>query len=688
MIPFARILFPHAEDYGNLVARPEEISASIAWMLRRLAKTRPVLLLLDDVEWLDEASAALVRFLLNEFPAGSDAALAIVLVGSDKECLEKVGLDATQSAIELCCPTVAEQVQVLSGGVGLQPAVAEEVLTRIGAAGPAGAPPAASCGRSRLWPSWPGPGPSSAPRRDSPGPKGPGRRTSPSRPTCRPQSRSSGAGPPTIAPCWSAQACGCEGREFQAGVLADALGKSRLDMLVLLDEIERETGLIHEVRGRDDVCAFHSSLLVDLIRGDLGIPGRSSHATGVPHRVREYHARLAAALETSLTVSSGKLYDVANLFFAAGPRYAAKGVEYCLRAAGVSAASCDFRRARSYLDMAGQCAESSGLGPAVETQRQIIACQEAQVTLQGAERTRAAATGLDYLGRHADAPPRLVLAVAELCYDVGHRSRDRKWYDEATRLCRQVAGEEAQSLYQAQALHIMAVSRPADRHGERIADLRQAYQLVENAKPEDREAWQWFARILLSLAKELAKGTAQEQKEARGLFERRLRLEKEHGLGDLRGVAMALGGLGRLEWFAAPKDLPAAEQHFRADLEISEAIGDVVAQTKMHSLLGACSLEKDDIEPATIHYERSWQLAGDASDRCFAGTGLLRCHRQSAARDRFEAVARQLLELVRTDGPTIPGDCTGPLAAVLRSCPAEFQSDTVRSLLVAAPLSH
>ena len=72
----------------------------------------------------------------------------------------------------------------------------------------------------------------------------------------------------------------------------------------------------------------------------------------------------------------------------------------------------------------------------------------------------------------------------------------------------------------------------------------------KHAAAVDREASRWFAQIMNSLAKELRKGTAEEQVKARALFQRRLQMEKERSLGDLRGVAMALGGLGRLEWFA------------------------------------------------------------------------------------------------------------------------------------------
>ena len=91
VIPFARILFPHSAGSGDAAVRPEEINASIAWMLRRLAKTRPILLFLDDVQWLDEASAALVKHLLEEFPAGSNTPLAIILVANDKSCLADLG---------------------------------------------------------------------------------------------------------------------------------------------------------------------------------------------------------------------------------------------------------------------------------------------------------------------------------------------------------------------------------------------------------------------------------------------------------------------------------------------------------------------------------------------------------------------------------------------------------------------
>ena len=56
--------------------------------------------------------------------------------------------------------------------------------------------------------------------------------------------------------------------------------------------------------------------------------------------------------------------------------------------------------------------------------------------LRASSGAEAAAAGLTYLQEHPGAPARLVLAVAQLCYDVGHRSHEPQWYEDATRLCR------------------------------------------------------------------------------------------------------------------------------------------------------------------------------------------------------------------------------------------------------------
>jgi tetratricopeptide (TPR) repeat protein/uncharacterized protein (DUF1778 family) len=676
VMPFTRILFPHSTGDGGAAARPDEINASIAWMLRRLAKTRPILLLLDDVQWLDGASASLLRYLLKEFRDRDTLPLAVILVAGDQATLADLGLDATQSAVEIVYPSLTQQADILVRGVGLQGAVAQEILARCGAE--------RQCDGGLLWPlqvaarlarggallrgedgfgwangSWPSdftiPGHIRA---------------------AIDEQWESAAQYHTALEC---AACAASGHEFHVSVLAAALGRSCLELLTVLDEIERKTGIVHDVRDRDDVYAFHSAFLLEVIRGRLGILGHGPRKADVPQIIREYHARLALALEAARTTSTGGPHEVANHFYAAGARCAAKGVEHCLRAADVSAAGYDFQRAGKYLEMAAECAEFSGDTPAVDVQRQIVACQQAQVTLQGPQRAELAAAGLAYLKGHPAAPSRLVLAVAQLCYDVGHRGHEERWRDDATELCRQIVAHPASPQEEAQARHIMAVSQPPERREERIDGLRQAYALLQHAAAEDCEASRRFAQIVNSLAKELGKGTVAEQDEARRLFEFRLQLESERQLNDLRGMAMAMAGLGRLQWYREPRNAVEAEPFFRQNLEISEAIGDLTAQVKMHSLLGACALEKAAVEQGLAHYQRSLELAGDPIDRCYAAAGLLNCYQRQQRFDQFEPMARHILDWV--GGDKIPPDCSGQLSAVLAKCPGEHYGEAVRQLL-------
>jgi tetratricopeptide (TPR) repeat protein len=676
VIPFTRILFPHSTGDGDRAARPEEINASIAWMLRRLAKTRPILLFLDDVQWLDGASRGLVEYLLKEFPAGGKTPLAILLVAGDALTLADLGFDAAQSVVEIAYPSMAQQAEILVHGVGLEGAVAQEILVRCGAERESDggllwplqvAARLARCGallRGKAGFGWANGG-------------WPADFTIPGHIRAAIEEQwESAAAYHAVLGC---AACAASGREFHASLLAAALDRSCLEILTVLDEIERKTGIVHDLRDRDDVYAFHSSFLLEAIRGRLGILGHGPRKADVPQIVREYHARLALSLEAARPTAVGGPYEVANHFYAAGARYAAKGVEYCLRAADASAAGYDFQRAGNYLEMAAECADFSGDNALVEAERQMVACQEAQVTLQGRRRAEVAAAGLAYLKDHPAAPPRLVLAVAQVCYDVGHRGHEEKWRDEATGLCQQIAAHPASPQDEAQARHIMAVSQPPERRDERIAELRKAYALLQHAAAADREASRWFAEIVNSLAKELGKGTAAERDEAQRLFELRLQLERERQLGDLRGMAMATAGLGRLQWYHEPKNAAEAEQRFRQNLEISEAIGDITAQVKMHSLLGACALEKSAVEQALSHYQRSLELADDLIDRCYAAVGLLQCHQRQQHLEQFEATAQSLLGWIGRDA--IPPDCRNPLLAVLTTCAGEHSSAAIRQLL-------
>ncbi len=235
----------------------------------------------------------------------------------------------------------------------------------------------------------------------------------------------------------------------------------------------------------------------------------------------------------------------------------------------------------------------------------------------------------------------------------------------------------------ARALHIKATSRPGSQRKERIAALTDAKRLVEKASGADPKAARCLAQIVNSLAKELSK-SKETLKQAKGLFQQRRKWEFQRQLNDPHGYAMALGGLGRLKWFASShnaKTLAAAKCYFAESLKISEQICDRVAQVKLHSFLGGCFLETDGAAEALAHYKDSAKLGGDRVDQWFSGIGLLRCYAKLGQDEEFETEAGKLQQLLNDEG--VPADCRDLLRDALQGRSGPRRSAAVEALLAA-----
>ena len=398
-----------------------------------------------------------------------------------------------------------------------------------------------------------------------------------------------------------------------------------------------------------------------------------------PQIAREYHGRLAAAMEDIPVASANRPFDLATYYYIAGIRYVPKSIEYCLRAADAAGSMCDFAAANRYLQMAEHSAQWSEKSREVAVARLLVHCLEARVTARGSHRSDVLNEALKYLKEHPDSPAPLVLAAADLCYVEAHRSRKPELLQDAARLCRQI-GEDSPSIPEkARRLHIMALSLPASQRAERIAALGSALHVVEKPADDDPKAMRCRAEIVNSLAKELGKSADSGDRErSRELFETRLKWETQRRLSDPHGRAMALGGLGRLHWFAVPRDADTAQRYFQEALEISEQICDSGAQVKLNSFLGACALEKGQAEEAMKYYSESAKLRGDRVDQWFSGIGLMRCFEALGRMDEFDAEAAILADLLKDEGP--PPDCNPLLRQTLQNGPAKTCGPSVKRL--------
>jgi tetratricopeptide (TPR) repeat protein len=677
LVPFGSLLVPHASDMASQTSK-QNLFASVHWMLRRVARGQPVALVLDNVQDFDAASQELLAYVARHLPVGTPEPVLLIAASHDAAALEAAGFDQSGEIVHLPYPSAEEQVEILRGGVGLEQATAETIVDRVGVAS------AATGGMTWLLQIVGELARAGVLAKEATGFALPGGRW-PSEvelPNEMAQVvRQHLDAHPAYRRTLAAAACAAMGREFEVQTLTQVLEESRLDLLTQLDAIQSDTGIVRDVRERDDVYAFSSTFMLDVVREELGIRDAGPHDPHVPQIVRELHARVAQALESEIDQNPEALFRVADHYYAAGTRQAARAYHWSARAARVHAALADFEGSERDLDRVDAVARTLGLSEEGAELRLIIQAQRAHVTGDPELRARAARDGAQHVDRRADPSIELLLATGQAHYDAGKSKGDGTYLSEAARFGQRIVERASTPVEEAAGHHLVGVSLPlSDREG-RIRELERALELLEGYERDDADATRLLGRVLGSLAEERMRGgDAEESVQARAILERRLELLTTSGVGDPRGLAMTHGALGRLALLVEPRDLRRAREHFEKDLEMSEAIGDRDGQVHMHSLLGACALEDGAMDLAREHYLASWRLSSDGVSRIFAGAGLLRTHAAQGDLAAVADVVTALTEALPRQAASLPAEAAKALSVALGMLPDEARSEAVDRL--------
>jgi len=676
VVPFAGVLLPGSTEMGSRsFSSSEEIFRSIAMILRRASKQKTLVLFIDDAQWMDNSSKSLLSHLLGEFPVGGPEPVIIVVASQGFDALSSLGGEIAEKAIKVPYPTVAEQVRILTNGVGLTKATAEQVVDRLGAGTMANGglfwllQVVANFARAGVFVR-------TAQGLAMPDNKWPEGVDVPDE--IRDVLRTRLSEYPQYRQLLVAAACACEGREFTATHVAVALGRSRLDVLTDLDYLDRETSVLSDVLDRDDVFAFPSVFMLEVVREELRVAERGPATANVPQLVREYHFRLAEYFRESLNKDSRLLYRVATHYYAAGSAHAETAMRYCVEAATAASGVLDFEAAGRYLECADECAKVVGRPDAIEAERLYLACRKANLSGDFRDQNRVARMGLKHLEDHRDSPIRLMFVVGQLHYELGKATGQREYFDRALSIGRRIIEDAKTPRDRAIGRLVVGCSLPSSDRKRREEVLRSAMELIEPLAGHDAADTELLGRIIGSLADELSQ-QPENHVEAKKLYEFRLQFNERHRLCDAQGEVTTLLGLGRLAFNEIPKNLPLAQQYFRDALQGSEAIGYIQGEIQACNLLGACALAEDELTTAHESYRRAWKASQDSLSRIASATGLLAFYTRANEIERLHRVVHQILLLIEEG--TLPADCAETIVAELSACPAEHVTPEVEQLL-------
>ncbi len=654
-IPVVSMLLPAGEENENSVSDRGELFARVVRELTKQTRRgkRPVVVWLDDVQWMDDASQELLAHLMDVFPEDAPHPIAFVLGGrAQPQWLDEFPAKAEFLAERELCVELgeSERLELLQESLGfdersaslLDGAVTDQegksnlawMLTLVEAVARSGQ--IVFDDRDGFFKV------TVQSSEDLPIPENFKRIIGDSYEALDPHERD------------LLRAAACLGYSFSVEVLARVLERRRLDVIASLEGVGSQTALVEDDQAVDDVFRFVSTQRYVALREHLDI----REVTPQAHQsqlLRDLHWQIAQVLEIQLGEHRANVTDVARHYYAAGRRDLRSAARYC-RAAARSArdvfafegAEFQLRRAHDTAELllstshreSERAAIAADLAE-IERELEILPYDSAHILGVADQREAAADDAVDRLEAWRDGKtpmprPELLVLMARACYDA-------RRFDDAIRVAEgliELGDPDAPDdnlphdhlLGHIEGLHFKGLSLSPGDAEQRLVWLERARAEVAHLDPEPAEHRALQARVYNSLAEQLSQKASYDFAAAESWFERSLALKLEIDPPDKPGLARTHGGLGRLHLFAARDSegdrqgtlIESARGHFEEDVRLCREYGDVAGECQMHSHLGECALLTKQYEEAVDAYERSLALAQNDISRGFAFAGMLR----------------------------------------------------------------
>lgn len=608
VIPFSSLLLP-SDDGNNGVQSREQLNSLIFNSLVKFTKKKSVILFIDDLQWIDDASADFLQYLFLQLEDNHNISLLVILTSRNAETASQLGL-SSDCMIEINALETHEKKDILVKGLGFEPQLAHSLLHRFGNI---------TNKQGEMFFLLSTLGELSREGIFNRSPQGYILSSKYENVDQLPIPNSFAESvleqlervPEEIM---IIQCAACIGLEFEVEVLVKSLEISRMNLLFALNKIESQTDLIYDVGEYDDIFAFRSSAVLEVLKQNLKIYDFGPLNSSVPQLIREYHARLARVIEKS---DSSLVFQISNHYYAAGRLFAEKAIEFCIKAAHSAAGLFQHDNARRYLEMAKECAQiSNKIG---ELEEEFLMLEIKESLIENTNQIIVAEKVIDFQNRHTDVSIQLKLFIAKSFYNAGLASGDQKYFTKAVEAAESLVTSTTDEFIIAECRQMIAISLPRNKQNEIIRNLKNAYKSFLELGENTLKNRELQARIENSLAERLSYGNLEEQQQAEELFRHSIKIKEE--LLDKPGLARSWGGLGRL--FLEENKINEARECFENDLLLCKQIGDKGGEIKMFSFIADCYCREENYVQAAKSYQDSYKLADGLNDKLFAARGLV-----------------------------------------------------------------
>lgn len=408
------------DDDEDDEANRGELFTAVTNALHTLSQDHRVVLFLDDVQWIDEGSAALLKHLKESFAPSGDSPPIILLGGRDSATMEQ--LEMEDAVFSITPPSAAEQMRILEGSLGIQRASARLLVQSMGvlsheAGGMFWLIRAVQelIANDGLVTTSRGFGlkPHYLQRGQLPVPAA-------MRAKLVEALRKSAQYRPVL------ECAALLGEEFRVDDLAECLRSDRLELLQVLRHLDQELQLVRDLPHDQECYAFSSAFILEIVREDLGVgssPGRP------PSKIaRELHARIGEVLERRKPRTAELTCRIARHYYKAGGSCAKEALEHCLKAARLARLRRELKEARRFLSMAEHSARRAKCPTEVQHERLLLDAAEAHAN--GRNVVQAAEAVLKSIVENEQNDRECLAAAVILCRDAARETGDARWSEQ------------------------------------------------------------------------------------------------------------------------------------------------------------------------------------------------------------------------------------------------------------------